>query len=380
MNRAWAAPLVFVVLLAGCAPTPPAPTVTSTPTAASPSPTPTVELAADPEPLFDVACDELVSDALYSTLSTTALTPHDVFETEAGSFAYGIPYEWSLAQLQATQCEWRNDEAPSDENGSREEFTSLSVIALPNAREAWDIYASLYDDSPEFTTTHCNGADEINARCAWTGLIDDTTWGEITFEGMKNFGSDKKNVARFTPLIAAVRTAIEGASRGESWTVPSDTLVIEKGCPSVLDAEAIVAAVGGKKSGVTFYDGYIGGTSLQFEAERLLASDPCRWLTSRVPAEYGTPYQVLRGGQWAWEKAREYDNEIASAEALGIDGLADGDSAWIRSSGSITTVDLLIGGNWITIDVSDESLEKNSLDANDVLSSLAQSVVAKLRG
>ena len=365
--------MVLVALLAGCAPTPEVPV--AEPTVAAPSATPTVEPVADPRPLFDIACDEILPASAYTPLSTTPLAASDVFELTADGVYYGIPQVYSIAQLQGTQCVWVNDEPESDENGHSDLYTRLSIDILPNAADAWHTYEEMYATSPEFTTASCNGADGVNARCWWSGLLDDTTWAEITYDGMKNFGSDSKNVAQFKPLIPLVRAAIEGSSATAEWTAPADTTPIADGCPSVLTAEAIASTVGGKASDVHFFDDYIGGTSLVFEAERMVGSNPCRWNTPTTEAEYGLPFQILRGGEWAWEAAR---GTLFEAQQVDLDGLVEGDSAWLRVEEQLTTMHLIIGGNWIAIEVYPEALEKVEISETDLLTELAEKVAAEV--
>jgi hypothetical protein len=376
MNRASVFPLILVALLAGCAPTPPAPAPTSSPAAEAPSatPSPTVEpvVLTEPQPLLDISCDEIAPGETFASLTADPLKAAGREAFVAGEFAYGIPFSYTLQQLQSSECLWQNEAPKYDENGSSDEYVSLRVTALPNGAEAWGVYKKLYGTTKGFVGTSCNGADRPTAYCHSNGLLANGTWLEVTFDGMKHVGSDSKNVAKFSKLVAHISSALESAGTTQPWRAPDETYEIETSCPSLLTADDVASAVGGKASDVTFNDDRIGGTSLVFEAERLLHSEACRWFTESAPSEYGTPYRILRGGEWAWLSARETTEQFIEAENIALDGLIEGDSAWLRKDGSVLTADIIVGHNWIAIDVYEESFASRA-QAKAALLKLAQS-------
>jgi len=381
MNRTPALALVALLAFTGCtAPTPEATTPPiSEPSAPAVTPTADPIVVTEPEPLLDASCSEITPGAVYSHLSTTALEEADPRELVEGEYAYGIPYGYPLAQLQSTQCLWRNDEPKYNKNGAANEYTSLSFTALPNGEDAWAEYKNVYGTTKGFVGASCNGAEQPNARCRYDGLLENGTWLEVTFEGMKNFGSDAKNLAKFKEVVAQASSVLESASTGVAWAAPADTRQIATGCPSVITPEDVATAVGGKATDVKFNSDGIGGTSISNEARRLLGANECRWFTKLAPSEYGTPYRVLAGGEWAWLSARESTAQFLAAEELPLDGLAEGDSAWIRDDGYILTADLIVGRNWIAIDTYNDSFASKT-KSKAALSKLAQLALDRVYG
>ena len=382
MYRATAVALALLLALAGCST--PEPEATTPPVAEpveTPRPTATAEpvLITAPEPLLDVTCGEIAPDDTFSALSTTALKAADPRELADGEYAYGIPDWYPFAQLQSTQCQWHNDKPRYNENGAANDYSSLTLTALPNGHDAWAEYKDVYGTTEGFVGVSCNGADRPNARCRYDGLLENGTWVNVTFEGMKNFGSNAKNVAKFKELLAQVSSTLESASAGAVWAAPSDTLEIATGCPSVVTAEDVATAVGGKATNVIFNNDGIGGTGISREARRLIGAEECRWFTTFAPSEYGLPYRVLAGGEWAWRSARESTEQFTTAVELPLDGLAEGDSAWIRNDGYILTADLIVGRNWIAIDTYNDSFASKS-ESKEALVKLAQLALNRVYG
>ena len=378
-----AAALVAMLLLAACTPTP-APEATTPPdsqpsTTATPTPEPTVEALVAPEPLIEIACDDLIRSSTYTNLTKDPLEAvsviDDTFERE---YQHLIETSYKLQQAQATQCRWTNGSPQLQSNGNiSDAYSSLSVVVLPNAKTAWANYAEIYGEE---SRTNCGTPDEPSTFCSWDGLVDDDTWASITLDGMKNFGSKTVNKRNFQPVIDDVKAGVSAAPRGDAWTQPVDTTTISTKCPNVLTGAMIADTLGGKASSVKFGNSFIGGTGIQFEAERMIDANPCRWWTPKTVAEYGTPYEILRGGEWAWELARAGDNNVATAKPLPLDNLAEGDTAWIRTEGEYSNVDLILGGNWISMVVYPETLQNYEISPRDAVKAFAQGVVTGYAG
>jgi len=364
-----------LVITTACAQIPAEAPTHSPPTLTSPSPTAEAASVVAPDPLIDRECDELVDPQAVSALSTTHLTSFGSEYRAIGSSRYGIPQEYSLRHLQGTVCTWHNS-VPTDVDGGSEGATSLTVYLLPDATPVWSRYVEVYGDSA-VEPVSCNGTEEVNARCWWTGMTADSTWVEVTYVGMKNFGTEAANIEQFSTIVDSVVASATGAPRREAWQPPDTSSPIPAGCPSVLTADAIAIAVGVPAADVDFWSGPIGGTSLLFEVENLVASDECRWLTSKTVSEYGDNYAVLRGGEWAWDDARESDPEIGAAQPLSLTGLAEGDSAWI-SHRPATYIDLIIDGDWISMFMWDDDLASHGVGP-EAMVSMAQSVADAVR-
>ncbi|TBN57407.1 hypothetical protein EYE40_08365 [Glaciihabitans arcticus] len=367
--------VISTLALVGCAKEP---VDVAAPPTVTPSPVATPVALEAPEPILESTCDDLVPAASYGPLSTTPLKATDPFSFEVDEYSSGIPRQYALGHLQATQCLWINDAPRYDENGSAEGFTSLWVTVLPDAAAAWAHYAKLYE-LDEAEPVDCNGSSGEDANCWWTGLVGDSLWLDIQFSGMKYFGGDSANRQQAQTLVDTVTANVIASTQRSAWTPPQTSLVIDPGCPSVLSAETIAGVVGGEPSAVGFHRGPIGGTALAFEAETQVGSDPCRWFTPTTQTEYGLPVQVLEGGEWAWAAAHTTDRGIRDATALELDGLAEGDSAWLRASDKIPTVDVILDGNWISLSLYPETVDTLDLDAGTSLTSLAQGIVDGLR-
>ena len=376
MNRpALAAVAALLLVLTACAAPEPTPTK---PPVAEPSATPTPIALEVPQPLLLAECDDLVSVDTYAALSTTALSAADPARSSLNEYSFGINPEFTLQQLQATQCLWQNDAPREDEYGSSNAYSSLTIVALPDADAAWESYTQLYElSAPE--PVSCNGADSENARCWWTGMLANSVWVDLVFTGMKNAGSDAANVAAFSPLVTEVVKNLGAADRGKLWTKPTGETTISRGCPSVLSADAIASALGAAPKDVHFYRGPIGGTALVFEAEIIAGSDPCRWSTPRTEAEYGLPVQVLEGGAWAWDAARAIDPTARDASEVALAGLLDGESAWLRTGSKIPSIDVIVDGSWISVALYPETVASLKVDADATLTKLAQGILDELR-
>lgn len=369
--------VVLVALLAGCAGDPaPAPEAT-TPPAAGPSATPDapdpqpVDLSA-PEPLLLATCSELVDDAAINALTDTVMKRYEPWEEGYDSSGYGIRYIYTLRQAQATLCGW------SDSDGTpNNEYSSFDIAILPHGESAWAKYAEAYRIDGDHQLL-CHGDPDQLQSCSWEGLSDGY-WLSIRHSGMKYFGSNKATLDAFTPVVRSVKQAVAESETGEVWVVPSDTLAIENDCPSLLTEDVISTAFELKSSKVGFYDGGIGGTGLEFEAASMIGAGQCLWSFKGMSGDYGNAITMLPGGQWAWDEARGDPDRFFSTKEIALAGLADGDEALIGGGEYWSTVDLLIGRNWIHISVYKPDVKRFGLDREDTLMALAQGVIDEAR-
>ena len=338
--------------------------------------TPAAEARDVPAPLLLTQCDDVVSSDTYAALSTTALAAGDPRVGALDQNWIGINPAFALQHLQATQCFWQNDVPREDESGANDAFSSLAIVALPNADAAWKTYTDLYElSAPE--PPACNGEASVNARCWWTGLIAGSVWVDIVFTGMKNAGSDAANAANFAPLVTEVVTNLEAAERGDVWEKPTGVLTISRDCPSVLKADTIASTTGADPKEVTFFRGRSAGTNLFLEAAIAAGSDACTWGTAQV--ENGLPVQVLEGGAWAWEAARESYPSARDAREVTLTDLRDEESVWLRTGSRVPTIDLIVDGSWISLLLYPEAATTLGVDAEETLTKLAQGIVDDLR-
>ena len=376
MSRSFILPVVLVVaVLSGCTPTPDAPDAdpTSEPShVPSPSPTPTRQPVAAPEPLLDISCAEIAPDSVISPISKHAIALSDVDEPEVSLYAV-----YPVLAVQGDYCRWTNGTDSNTPDGrSNPAHSGLSISYTPDSEDSWKKYDDIYGPHDASIPENCSvNQGKTSSYCGWSGLAG-TTWVDIRFDGLTYFGSKAVTGRKFMTLVNAVKENVAAAPRGETWQPPADVLPLSTSCPGAVSTSAFETAFDLKPSSVKFFEGPIGGTGIEFESGLTIGWDPCFMTNTDFNTEYGIPVYSWHAGEWAWLDARDRSDEFVNAKQRDVAGLADGDTAWTRSTEYGVSLDLLIGGNWIWIPIMNETFTSTKVDAQTALDTLATEIVS----
>lgn len=316
---------------------PGAPTSSPTPDASrTPSATPSASASASaeplvPEPVLDLTCADL------ATASLAGVLPGDRTSRDPGvSTMNALPViapVYSIRSLGGIACEWSNGVAFSPQRGFAPGYQGVRVFVLPDGTAQYDRYIDYYGSGG----LSCS-SDE--AFCESNDLVG-TTWVGIRVEG----GASATAAAALASEIASV---VGGAGAGaDPWTPPTGTADLAADCAGILPDATVSSALG---VGVPVQSvGPAGGWSLEAGADVQNGTVRCSWLYLDSDSGVGA-MDALHGGAWAWEEARPHLTNPSAPTALTVAGLGPDDEAWIRCAGdgSTCTVDLVLGGNWIS--------------------------------
>jgi hypothetical protein len=182
-------------------------------------------------------------------------------------------------------------------------------------------------------------------------------------------------MALSTEILTSVGAAGPGA---DAWVVPAEVATLPSECTEIIsDADAQAAfALDVAVQAVP----PAGGWSLSSAASENWGGPYCSWLYVDADAGVGS-LNTLPGGAWAWEEARAFITVPSVPEPVAIAGLAATDQAWIRCAPADTSclVDLVVGGNWISVDVwSDQGMGPLGVDRRTAAITLATVIVGNL--
>ena len=278
------------------------------------------------------------------------------------------PNDFAVQQLQGLACRWDNGLPYDPSTGGN--LSSLSVVILPEAEGEWANYTAMYGDLP-------GGCSGVGApECTWDVLTSTGVWVHIQYRNMRSEDARSDPGSPFMLMVESILATVAAAPVGARWS-PHSRLALPEPC-DLLSAEVIGTALEIETSSVSMFDGYIGGTSLEYEASATSGSNGCLWTVPQFQQEYGNSVNALVGGEWAWNEAHASD---PTAEPLTLTGLSTLDSAWVSSYSiygyGYLAVDLIIGGNWISFSVPTDALAAIGKDAG-ALTIMAQGVVDRL--
>jgi len=337
MNRSSVLTLVAILALTGC--TSPVPEPTTPPvTAPSDIPVPAEPIVA-PEPLVDSTCDELLPtiDLGEVTLSAPIAGPQYLSEWMPG---------YLQRQLQWTSCSWHTESTDS----SLQSLVSLTVTRRVEGERSDDVTAVCFD------------AERVS--CLWRAEVADGLTANLSIDGAEREKSSTATTKKVAALVSEVEAAIAAAPHNTVWFAPADTIPLAATCARLLPEQAIAEALGGKATDVVYTDleqengDYNGYLSCEF--------------SSSFTKSFGAWVTALEGGEWAWLEEREKSD----AQFLEVAGLDEGDAAWIADG----TLQLIVGHNGITITVPDKDFGTAPHGKDAALASLAEAVVANLKG
>lgn len=335
--------LIATVLLTACtSPTPaPSATVTSTPT---PEPTVTA-LASEPLPRFDLACDDLVPPP--ATAFRAPVAPRDPIATYAGATGY-LPRLSAIQAIGGLVCEWSNGQPQASVTGANPDYTGIVVSILPDASEQWARYASTYG---------ITGSRDF--RCASTASCGgDELVGEYWLTAEADGVADE---AAIDSALAAIASALGNLPASRPIAAPpTGTVPLGADCTSLVGLSEVSAATGLADDLQALYAH--GGWSPYAAAEQELLVHHCFWSHWGQEVNIGGA-AAIPGGAGLGLHYLEVATAPTTATPLDVDGLAAGDSAWQRCSGSTCFVDVIAGGNWVQFSLDEAAGFPSGMDA-----------------
>lgn len=360
-----AAAAVLILALTGCTPG-------SDPTPSGSASTPSAIItgaAADtavPQPIIDFDCNSLGASAAFGAAYGAVLHRVDPVLRQSD-----IPDADVLQTLGGVSCEWSNG-VPfgGGGGGGGTLYVGVQLAVLPNAASQWAHYDSTYGAAGE--GVQCNST--AGALDCWSEQLVGTNWVSLTMFGVSG-------EAQARALAAATATAVSSAGPGAPvWTPPSGTTIFGD-CTQLLTPSQVATDLGVTGATIQFTHG-AGGWSIEAAARENADAVGCLF---QYAGEDSVAGQVnwLRGGGWA------YDAGVAASgwgtpAAAPIAGLASGDRAMIRCTdpstseegGTVCTVDLELGGNWIQVVVAPYPGEHATADVRTASLAIATHLVS----
>lgn len=386
--------MLLVVVLTGCAPgvdpvavpdfnsspsaTPPDAEPTPLPSATDPAPTASDdhEPITPPENRFGLSCSSILSSSGLEEILISPVTQIDPGQTDA--YGGGISWYRALEQEQGLACIWTNGKKASlgDEVLTvNPDAVSVRIEILPDERVEFERSVSMIGPMPRSSSQSC-GSPSMNRGgfCKWWGLAGGKHWVQIDIQGVRQGPTTAATVARFLPVKDSVIATVEKAALRPEWEIPGDVRRISTACPGVLNAETIGGAFGRPASVVKYIDRGVNDPYLDEVAAVRATSDACLFSVFASDS-YASSIAILPAGEWAWLDSRSDGyGTFANVEPLPLRNLASGNSAWLRSNTYSVSADLLVDGNWISIDLPRDVFSKSSLDLDAVVADLAQGV------
>lgn len=363
--------------LAGCAPSAPKadPTAApSAPTAPSVTPTPTPAPPSAPTVRFDVPCDSLLPTATLGSLFSDELTVQTPSQI-AASTQSGISFVTLVHSVGGEYCNWSNGKQVVNDQGYAADGQLATIEIYPDAAYRWKAEASYY--GLKTTTQQYCSADPTS--CYLNALVDGfvvhATLNHLKIKAPKPGQSGLSAVpAGVKKVFDSIRSQLSSAGDlAPAWTPPADTKPAPATCAGYLDPAKAGKAIG-TKAKVGFH-GLDGG--IPFAADVPIFG--CGFGPNSVEAVYGG-INWLAAGAWAQADALATGTTVATTP-LAIDGLADGDQAFIgEDTDKSVVVDLVLGGNWVELRfyALDAALPKPTVSRTAYAKAIAAQVVVRV--
>jgi hypothetical protein len=378
-SRAALAAIIALGALLGttaCAGASPSPAATAESGVADPAMTPAAEpTAGAPQPIIDLACDELLATATVAATMPASVVPAVMARAElGGSRGNGIPTSSYVRSLGGLACEWNNGQAYNSSAGSNPDYLGIRVLVLPDAVSQWERFETYYS-STDALGLYCAGMIEP-LYCTHEELVG-TNWVSAEIIGAGNAPAAE---AIANEVLTAVSTAGPG---GASWMPPADTIALSPDCEATLPVTPVGLLLG---VGVPLVaQGPAGGWSLGAGARENASAAGCIYTFEGSMAGVGS-IDTLPAGAWAWREVRPLISTPAAPERVEIALLGDGDEAWVRctADGHSCFLDLVVGGNWVQLQAWDTEGESDAarvtVEPRAGILRLGEAVLGELRG
>ena len=345
--------IVLAASMSACTP------AASSPPTVAPTPSETLGPVVDrPEPVFGVACDELVDSRELQSFIGVGVSAISLIEP-ANRVLTVTPDEAARDQIGSLVCDWNDGQRATSPWGpppDPRQSVRLSLVA--DAEEAAqryvDTYASAENDTPYGPTAQgprCIGIDDAmpSGYCELHGWLSNA-WIDFTVSGLvtDGYASDAEVLDAFMMFTDEVVATLDDVETTEAWVPPVSPNPVSD-CASVLTTDDVVELTGITNVFVgPSWDGpRIGQYWYATDTEQAMR---CSFNFRDAEGWFGAAH-VLPEGAWGFATAAPTwlaDGGVASDVA----GLEAGDAVMRCADPADTcTLDMRVAGHWIRVEV-----------------------------
>jgi hypothetical protein len=368
---------VVALGLSACTPTitpPPTSGSTSTSIAApTATPTPTAVAPVQPASRFSVGCDDLFPAASLAPLFSHSLTEQTGAVNARQELDIQLSSTFYIQDLGGLSCAW--SDGTQIEHGGQVAYLSILPIT-PAVWKHFDETAPVSAGATKYI--FCSGGDQNS--CEYEGDINGN-WVSILLQGI--VPTPSSNTAALPTAVhnLFVSAFAKVAAAGPAPTPPVGSVHLPTDPNHIITAAQVKSALGvGGKVGLDCDGESDGPWTIGAQAQRDVTNhDGCFFTAGNTGGGYGFMYW-LPGGQWAEQQAQA---ATPSETAVTVPGLPAGDSAAeFKDFENDLTLDLVIGGNWVElqVDPKDPSIPQSSIKRTAAILTLAADVEKTVRG
>jgi len=247
-------------------------------------------------------------------------------------------------------------------------------------RGTMEPYGADFDPGPA-----CDSAES----CRFTKALADGSWLIVALQLPWDLNATTRPattamLAAFTAAVDGMTTVVTAATPTGSTWAPAGTVPMPTECAGVITPAEVKGALGLPYDLMTSHgDGYATAATVSQQQ----SGDSCAWTSATDDHDgYVGGLAFLRGGAWAWSKAKQLTSALGTRQVLDLPGLTSKDQAWVRCDAAHTScvADLVVGGNWLelTLALSKQSVAGYGIPTVDrlaAITTLATDAVAVIR-
>ena len=327
-----------------------------------------------PAARVNLPCTSLASKAEITGYQGAAVTLMQPAALAAGDLADDsnlIPSSDYIREAGGLDCIWSAGPVDHSETSENTVPSYLEITVQFDAENAWSIEGNAMGaengDAGECDT------DGVGSICQLDHLVGTGTWIDILGRHSTGGGDE------IEPLHDSVIAGVTAAGTPSAPPVPqAGTLALGTQCTDFASTASVQTALGTGVAiaastplhGPNDYD----SLPVEYAAQDTLKDHPCIFTAGGATV---AQLAWLPGGAWAWAEDKTQTLADAPLQSLQLTGLGVHGGAWIRcaAAGASCVVDLVIGGDWIEVEVPSTSVAANKRTA---ATALAQAVVTKL--
>jgi hypothetical protein len=304
----------------------------------------TAGAAEPPRPILNTPCSKLGSATSPAKFFPAVVAIRDAaHETIRGSWRQ--PLDYAIRQTGGLTCEWSNGVGSGGEFGDGTAWRGIRLELLPDGAASFSRYAASISLTGT-ETMYCFDTFGV-ISCYYDGLVDGD-WLSMQARGLRSEVEGRALLTKFRTAVALARP-----SGLPAWTPPVGTVPLPDSCDDLISIDRVQIGFAARLPLVAYVSGF--GSSPGSGASSRLGSANCTWLARDTFASAGSMY-TLRGGAWAWAEARSRFTAPSALTPVAIPRLRTGDEAYVRCDAPHQRcyLDLIIGGNWISLAASPE--------------------------